>query len=515
MKVLSHLAATLLVLVATATSVTATSVGVQRNLTATESAYIAPSRYLKRDKQTKKSDNEVWAELVQASATFEASFVAGQYRAADGCVNGKNDNQQQVDTCLASEQEDSVPVNCCSGELGRNLKCSRPGCVKVRTFVEAEQHCKNEGMRLCSFAEMDSGACCNKGCGFNDRIGWTSSSCGPPPPPPPPTSNPTPKTSAPTALPSQSPTTSNPTNLPTPFPTTASPTPAPSTTELTPAPTTASQTPAPTTASSTPVPTTASPTPVPTTASPTPLPITASPTPLPMTATPTSLPTTATPTPLPTQREQLKIMGCGNNGDWKTKDGCAYPLLECTGDCDTNNDCAGDLICHQREPYEAVPGCSGGEQHDSKTDFCVRPSGGDGVTRDAGGDGPSPPTYAPNTFGATYVPGDLSQPCDGGKVMLSKGMDCRLLTTAGRPVQYDTGGQSTEVMHARADGAAVIPHPTDGGWYYTSNSEVGSGGGGVGTLRFNALGEVIGYKMDLQNTSDNCGGGECLYMMMP
>ena len=326
---------------------------------------------------------------------------------------------------------------------------------------------------------------------------------------------PQPTTSAPTALPSQSPTTSNPTNLPTPFPTTASPTPAPSTTELTPAPTTASQTPAPTTASSTPVPTTASPTPVPTTASPTPLPITASPTPLPMTATPTSLPTTATPTPLPTQREQLKIMGCGNNGDWKTKDGCAYPLLECTGDCDTNNDCAGDLICHQREPYEAVPGCSGGEQHDSKTDFCVRPSGGDGVTRDAGGDGPSPPTYAPNTFGATYVPGDLSQPCDGGKVMLSKGMDCRLLTTAGRPVQYDTGGQSTEVMHARADGAAVIPHPTDGGWYYTSNSEVGSGGGGVGTLRFNAQGEVIGYKMDLQNTSDNCGGGECLYMMMP
>jgi len=68
-------------------------------------------------------------------------------------------------------------------------------------------------------------------------------------------------------------------------------------------------------------------------------------------------------------------------------------------------------------------------------------------------------------------------------------------------------------MHAKADGAAVIPHPTDGGWYYTSNSEAGSLGGGVGTLRFNAQGEVIGYKMDLQNTSDNCGGGEFLYMI--
>ena len=97
--------------------------------------------------------------------------------------------------------------------------------------------------------------------------------------------------------------------------------------------------------------------------------------------------------------------------------------------------------------------------------------------------------------------------------MLSRGMDCRLLTTAGQPVQYDTGGQSTEVMHARADGAAVIPHPTDGGWYYTSNSEADNGGGGVGTLRFNAQGEVIGYKMDLENTSRNCGGGECLYII--
>ena len=91
--------------------------------------------------------------------------------------------------------------------------------------------------------------------------------------------------------------------------------------------------------------------------------------------------------------------------------------------------------------------------------------------------------------------------------MLSRGMDCLLLTTAGSPVQYKTGGQSTAVMHQKADGAAVIPHP-DGGWYYTSNSEVGASGGGVGTLRFNASGDVIGYKMDLVGTSRNCGGGE-------
>ena len=75
---------------------------------------------------------------------------------------------------------------------------------------------------------------------------------------------------------------------------------------------------------------------------------------------------------------QPKTVMCGNNGKWKNKDGCTYPLLECTGDCDTDKDCAGDLVCHQRDAYEAVPGCSRGEQDKSETDYCVRPSGGAG-----------------------------------------------------------------------------------------------------------------------------------------
>ena len=181
-------------------------------------------------------------------------------------------------------------------------------------------------------------------------------------------------------------------------------------------------------------------------------------------------------------------------------------LVHAGSDCDSDAECEPGLVCMQRSGDEAVPGCIGTRTFGE--DYCYNPNW------DAPSPAPGPPpTYAPNSFGATYVPGELSQPCDGGKLMLSKGMDCRLLTNVGQPVQYDTGGQSTEVMHAKADGAAVIPHPTDGGWYYTSNSEAGSGGGGVGTLRFNAQGEVIGYKMDLENTSRNCGGGECLYMM--
>ena len=50
----------------------------------------------------------------------------------------------------------------------------------------------------------------------------------------------------------------------------------------------------------------------------------------------------------------------------------ALPLAHCQGDCDTDRDCGPGLICYQRlAPNEAVPGCAGGEEDDSVTDFCV------------------------------------------------------------------------------------------------------------------------------------------------
>lgn len=33
----------------------------------------------------------------------------------------------------------------------------------------------------------------------------------------------------------------------------------------------------------------------------------------------------------------------------------------CEGDCDTNDDCEGELICYQRDSYENVPGCEGND----------------------------------------------------------------------------------------------------------------------------------------------------------
>eukprot|EP00980_Cylindrotheca_fusiformis_P011317 scaffold2611_cov70-Cylindrotheca_fusiformis.AAC.2 len=47
-----------------------------------------------------------------------------------------------------------------------------------------------------------------------------------------------------------------------------------------------------------------------------------------------------------------------------------YPLGKCKGDCDSDSDCAGDLVCYQRGPYESVPGCSGGSSDGSRTDYC-------------------------------------------------------------------------------------------------------------------------------------------------
>ena len=61
----------------------------------------------------------------------------------------------------------------------------------------------------------------------------------------------------------------------------------------------------------------------------------------------------------------------GNNGSPSSK----FPLGECEGDCDSDNDCEGDFVCFQRDEGEAVPGCyvgSGGSLNNN-WDYCVRP----------------------------------------------------------------------------------------------------------------------------------------------
>lgn len=56
----------------------------------------------------------------------------------------------------------------------------------------------------------------------------------------------------------------------------------------------------------------------------------------------------------------------GNNGNFEVN-----PLRVCMGDCDVDDDCAGDLVCYQRGANEAVPGCEGGEDDGSDSDYCI------------------------------------------------------------------------------------------------------------------------------------------------
>jgi hypothetical protein len=49
----------------------------------------------------------------------------------------------------------------------------------------------------------------------------------------------------------------------------------------------------------------------------------------------------------------------------------AYPLGECQGDCDGDEECEGGLVCFQRDGGDPVPGCLGGEHDNSRTDYCV------------------------------------------------------------------------------------------------------------------------------------------------
>jgi hypothetical protein len=63
---------------------------------------------------------------------------------------------------------------------------------------------------------------------------------------------------------------------------------------------------------------------------------------------------------------QLQVLG--DNGDPAD----AYPLPECAGDCDEDSDCAEGLICFQRDVGEDVPGCLGGTDDNTRSDFCIR-----------------------------------------------------------------------------------------------------------------------------------------------
>ena len=114
------------------------------------------------------------------------------------------------------------------------------------------------------------------------------------------------------------------------------------------------------------------------------------------------------------------------------------------------------------------------------------------------------PTFWQRAYAATATPGPGPYggllAADANGVMLPKGFTSRILATS--EVLVDG---TTYPWHPAPDGGAVFPQP-DGGWVYTSNSEV-PGVGGAGALRFGKDGKVVDAYRILTGTSLNCAGG--------
>ncbi len=106
-------------------------------------------------------------------------------------------------------------------------------------------------------------------------------------------------------------------------------------------------------------------------------PITAAPTIQPTTAA-TTKPPTKFPTPVPTKKPPAPFVPRPTgpmkeiwNRGWEPN----FLLGECEGDCDNDDDCLPGLICFSRETAGVgVPGCLGGEEDRSLTDYCTYPS---------------------------------------------------------------------------------------------------------------------------------------------
>jgi hypothetical protein len=59
------------------------------------------------------------------------------------------------------------------------------------------------------------------------------------------------------------------------------------------------------------------------------------------------------------------------NKGWSPSAARRGNLQECQGDCDRNSHCKGNLVCHQRNAWSAVPGCKGWGNYN--TDYCYDP----------------------------------------------------------------------------------------------------------------------------------------------
>jgi hypothetical protein len=118
------------------------------------------------------------------------------------------------------------------------------------------------------------------------------------------------------------------------------------------------------------------------------------------------------------------------------------------------------------------------------------------------------------TLGASFWRNVLAQPAvpgpspygpiantpDANGLRLPAGFTSRLIATTGQLVP-----NTAHPWHPLPDGGACFPM-ADGGWAYTSNSEVPLAGGAA-MIRFNTASDIVEARTILAGTSVNCAGG--------
>jgi secreted PhoX family phosphatase len=110
-----------------------------------------------------------------------------------------------------------------------------------------------------------------------------------------------------------------------------------------------------------------------------------------------------------------------------------------------------------------------------------------------------------NAFAQPAVPGEspygpLSSAPDANGLRLPAGFTSRVIAVSGRLVS-----PTAHTWHLAPDGGACFPM-ADGGWAYTSNSELPIAGGAA-MIRFNASGGIVEARTILAGTHLNCAGG--------
>lgn len=95
------------------------------------------------------------------------------------------------------------------------------------------------------------------------------------------------------------------------------------------------------------------------------------------------------------------------------------------------------------------------------------------------------------------------QAADANGLRLPAGFTSRVVAVSGLP---PVAGKPY-IWHVFPDGGATYALP-DGGWVYTSNSEIPNGRGGCGALKFDRDGNIVDAYSILSGTSGNCAGGK-------